>query len=402
MSSLPDYNTLKSAITTCWDRSKSNNNWITFLDSIPKADNTPGAGGDGDSEATQDNHQNLLTFIANTGLVEILSEADIHASDLLSSTADRLGVKSWQLSEYVEQLKEELGLTSDQYIRYEKAESSEVSQAPEQPTPSSSSTSAQGAAAESLPSTTIDPAQLQHRHEQPKPQSIIPLVLTGIGTFLLVFIAVLSQKKERLPQPTQAAKTEIQATKPSNSQIPPKPNREETTTQNKNKQAQPTQAAKPEIQATKRSNRQIPPKRKWKITTTKNLVYFQGIDLPLTNKICNRRGNFCIYNLAKLVDEESGLAFYEFRETNEGKSIQINGIISISKIERINNKRTFTFEWEDDLGTTSAEYAATGHFRLDQDADKSRPGIRTRFLTTRSFGSKTSIGRKSTSYFFPR
>ena len=129
MSSLPDYNTLKSAITTCWDRSKSNNNWITFLDSIPKADNTPGARGDGDSEATQDNHQDLLTFIANTGLVEILSEADIHASDLLSTTADRLGVKSWQLSEYVEQLKEELGLTSDQYIRYEKAESSEVSQA---------------------------------------------------------------------------------------------------------------------------------------------------------------------------------------------------------------------------------------------------------------------------------
>ena len=150
MSSLPDYNALKNAITTCWDRSKSNNNWITFLDSISKADNKSSARAGKNVEGTQDNNQELLTFIANTGLVEILSEADLHASDLLSTTADRLGVKSWQLSEYVEQLKEELGLTSDQYIRYERAESSKDSQSPEQQAPSSSSTPARAAPAESL------------------------------------------------------------------------------------------------------------------------------------------------------------------------------------------------------------------------------------------------------------
>ena len=195
MSSLPDYNTLKSAITTCWDRSKINNNWITFLDSIPKADNTPGAKGDGDSEGTQDNNQDLLTFIANTGLVEILSEADIHASDLLSKTADRLGVKSWQLSEYVEQLKEELGLTSDQYIRYEKAESPEVSQTPEQAASGLSSTSALDAPAESLAPTTIDPAKLPQNHAQPKTQSLVPLLLSGIGILLLILIAVSLKEK---------------------------------------------------------------------------------------------------------------------------------------------------------------------------------------------------------------
>ena len=364
MSSLPDYNTLKSAITTCWDRSKSNNNWITFLDSIPKADNTPGAREDGDSEGTQHNNQDLLTFIANTGLVEILSVADIHASDLLSTTADRLGVKSWQLSEYVEQLKEELGLTSDQYIRYEKAESPEVSQTPEQPAPSSSSTSAPEAATESLPSTTIDPAQLQQRHEQPKSQSLVPLLLSGIGVLFLILIAVLSQKNEKVPQPSQASEGEVQPKKPSSSWKPTKPKMEEPTTQDS--------------------------------------VYFQGIDLPITNKICNQKGNFCIFGLARLVNEEKGSAFYEFREINKGKLTKINGSISIGKIERSNNMRTFTFDWEDDLRSTSPEYAAAGYFRLDQDADKSKPGILTRFVTTRSFGSKTPVGLENTSYLFPQ
>ena len=364
MSSLPDYNTLKSAITACWDRSKSNNNWITFLDSIPIADTTSGAREEEHPLETQDNHQELLTFITNTGLVEILSEADLHASDLLSTTADRLGVKSWQLSEYVEQLKEELGLTSDQYIRYEKAETPEVSQAPEQPDPSSSSTPAQAAPAESLSPTTIDPAQLPQDHAQPKSQSLVPLLLSGIGILLLILIAVLSQKNEKMPQPIQASEPDIQASKPSSSWTPPEPKREEPTTQNS--------------------------------------VYFEGIDLPITNKMCNKKGSFCIYNLAKLVDDEKGSAYYEFRETNKGKLTQINGSISIGKIERTNNMRTFTFEWEDDLRTTSPEYAAAGYFRLDQDTDKSKPGILTRFVTTRSIGSKTPVGLENTSYLFPR
>lgn len=364
MSSLPDYNTLKSAIETCWDRSKSSNNWITFLGSIPKADNTSGAREEENADAAQDNEQQLLTFIANTGLIEILSEADLHASDLLSTTADRLGVKSWQLSEYVEQLKEELGLTSDQYIRYENADSPEASQTPEQPAPIPSSTPAPAAAAESLPPTTIDPAQLPQNHAQPKPQSLVPLLLSGIGILLIILIAVLSQKKEQAPQLSQSSERETQANKPNNSWSPTKPERKEA--------------------------------------TTKNSVYFNGIDLPITNKICNKKGSFCIYGLAKLVDDEKGSAYYEFREIEKGKLIQINGIISIGKIERTNNTRNFTFEWEDDLRTTTPQFAAAGYFRLDQDIDKSKPGILTRFVTTRSFGSKTPVGLENTSYLFPQ
>ena len=364
MSSLPDYNTLKSAIETCWDRSKSSNNWITFLDSIPTADNTTGAGEEENAGADQNNDQQLLNFIANTGLVEILSEADLHASDLLSTTAERLGVKSWQLSEYIEQLKEELGLTSDQYIRYEKEDSSEVSQPPKQPAPIPSSRPAPAAPAESLPPTTIDPAQLPQNHAQPKSQSLVPLLLSGIGILLITLIAVLSQKKEQAPQLGQPSERESQANKPSSSWSPPQPEREEATTQNS--------------------------------------VYFNGIDLPVTNKICNKKRSFCIYNLAKLVNEEKGSAYYEFREIDKGKLIQINGIISIGKIERNNNTRNFTFEWEDDLRTTTPQYAAAGYFRLDQDADKSKPGILTRFVTTRSFGSKTPVGLENTSYLFPQ
>jgi len=364
MSSLPDYETLKSAITTCWDRSKSNNNWITFLDSIAKADNTSGAWEEENAEGTQDNNQELLTFIANTDLVEILSEADLHASDLLSTTADRLGVKSWQLSEYVELLKEELSLTSDQYIRYEKAEASTDSQSPEHQAPSSSSTPAPAAPAESLPPTTIDPAQLPQNNAEPKSQYLVPLLLAGIGILLLILIVVLSQKNEKAPQTRQASKPEIQEGKPSSSWTPEKPKREEPATQNS--------------------------------------VYFQGIDLPITNKICNKKGSFCIYNLAKIVADEKGSAYYEFRELNKGKLTQINGNISIGKIERTNNMRNFTFEWEDDLRTTTPGFAATGYFRLDQDTDKSKPGILTRFVTTRSFGSKTPVGQENTSYLFPR
>ena len=369
MSPLPDYNTFKSAVTTCWDRSKSNNNWITFLDSIPKGKSLSSDSEDQKVVDTTDHEQELLAFIANTGLVEILSEADIHASDLLTTTADRLGVKSWQLSEYVEQLKEELGLTSDQYIRYETAEPAKIAEAPEKPDTNSSSTPAPATPAESLPPTTIDPAQLPQNHGQPKSQFLVPLILSGIllagiGIFVLILIAVVSQKNENAPQPSQGSDTNSKASKPSSSWTPPKPKRE--------------------------------------VATTKNSVYFQGIDLPITNKICNKKRTFCIYNLAKIVDNEKGSAYYEFREIEKGKLTEIYGKISIGKIDRSNNMRRFTFNWQDDVRTTSPGFAAAGYFRLDQDKDPSKPGILTRFVTTRSFGSKTPVGLENTSYLFPQ
>ena len=114
-----------------------------------------------------------------------------------------------------------------------------------------------------------------------------------------------------------------------------------------------------------------------------------------------QEGKLLHLHLAKLVNSEKGSAYYEFREINKGKLTQINGSISIGKIDvpTICGRSHLS---EDDLRTTSPEYAAAGYFNLDQDTDKSKPGILTRFVTTRSFGSKTPVGLENTSYLFPQ
>lgn len=129
-------------------------------------------------------------------------------------------------------------------------------------------------------------------------------------------------------------------------------------------------------------------------------VTFSGIDLPITNKLCTNRGNFCIYNLAALINQESGEATYSFSETVEGQSVKINGKISIANLQKESGRRLFTFAFRDDQNNTSQGWAAAGSFRLDQDT--TRPGILTRFKTLESFGPKTPLGLENTAYVFPR
>jgi serine/threonine protein kinase len=134
--------------------------------------------------------------------------------------------------------------------------------------------------------------------------------------------------------------------------------------------------------------------------TTADQATFTGINLPITNRLCTNRGNFCIYNLAGLINRESGQATYSFSEMVEGQLIKINGTISIANLQKENGKRIFTFSFRDDQNTTSPGWAAAGSFRLDQDTTK--PGIMTRFKTTESFGPKTPMGLENTAYVFPR
>jgi len=130
-------------------------------------------------------------------------------------------------------------------------------------------------------------------------------------------------------------------------------------------------------------------------------VIFNGIDLPITNRLCNKKETFCIYGLARLVQEEAGTASYEFIDTVKGERVVIYGDISIANLQRsVGGGRTFTFAFRDDQSRTTLGWAASGHFNLDQDPVL--PGILTRFKTTESFGPKTPVGLENTSYLFPR
>ena len=131
-----------------------------------------------------------------------------------STTADRLGVKSLQLSEYVEQLKEELNLRAintsvtkkQRHLKLLRALIADLS---------SSSTPAQAAPAESLPPTTIDPAQLPHNHAT---KVSIPGSTASFGhrdSFTHPHRRSITEER-KAPEPS-CSKPDIQASKPSSS-----------------------------------------------------------------------------------------------------------------------------------------------------------------------------------------
>ena len=132
-------------------------------------------------------------------------------------------------------------------------------------------------------------------------------------------------------------------------------------------------------------------------------IRFTGIDLPVTNTLCNKKGNFCIYGLAGIVNAESGAANYTFSDTINGEPVNIIGSIGVKSIEKdARGLRIFTFSFEDNQASTTSGWAASGFFTLSQDANPSKPGILTKFKTTQSFGPKTPVGLENTSYLFPR
>jgi len=138
-------------------------------------------------------------------------------------------------------------------------------------------------------------------------------------------------------------------------------------------------------------------------TNNSTSVRFTGIDLPVTNTLCNKKGNFCIYGLASIVSSEAGTATYSFSEQVKGEEVNIFGTIRIDNIERDSSGgRTFTFAFEDDQSRTTPGWAAAGYFNLDQDPDPAKPGILAKFKTTQSYGPKTPVGLENTSYLFPR
>lgn len=128
-------------------------------------------------------------------------------------------------------------------------------------------------------------------------------------------------------------------------------------------------------------------------------VSFSGIDLPITNTLCNKKRNFCIYNLASLVASENGEATYTFSEQVNGENVNINGRIYIESIQKDGGSRSFNLRFEDNQASTTTGWAAAGRFELAQDSKK--PGILSKFITTESYGPKTPVGLENTAYLFP-
>lgn len=135
------------------------------------------------------------------------------------------------------------------------------------------------------------------------------------------------------------------------------------------------------------------------IANNSESVSFSGIDLPITNTICNKKRSFCIYNLASLVNSENGEATYTFSEQVNGESVNISGRIFIDSIQREGNGRSFNLRFQDNQDSTTTGWAAAGRFELAQDSKK--PGILSKFITTESFGPKTPVGLENTAYLFP-
>ena len=130
-------------------------------------------------------------------------------------------------------------------------------------------------------------------------------------------------------------------------------------------------------------------------------VIFNGIELPITNRLCNKKETFCIYGLAKLVQDEAGAATYNFADNANGERVTIYGDISIANLQRASDGgRTFTLAFRDDQSRTTSGWAAAGQLNLEQDPKQ--PGILTRFKTTESFGAKAPVGIENTSYLIPR
>jgi len=313
---------------------------------------------------------------ATPSLIQVLAQWDFYSSQFLDQAASDYEVKSWQVTEYVEALREELAIGESDLIIYEKKDSTIPRQAQPIFTPETAVSDSAQVEPRYVQDKNSDPRSARLEQEVPmasssntgvaKGPSKILLALTGLVSALVVILVVLiasitNQRSGSLSSPPSGQGSSDRSSSesgPGNSQgSPPK--------------------------------------------TTNAEVYFTGIDLPVTNTLCNKKRSFCIYNLATLVNNESGEATYSFSDIANGQQVSINGTITISNIDRSGGNRTFTFSFRDDQNNTTPGWAAAGYFNLDQDSNPTKPGILTRFKTTESFGPKTPVGLENTSYLFP-
>ncbi|MEB3242348.1 MAG: hypothetical protein VKO44_01795 [Cyanobacteriota bacterium] len=127
-------------------------------------------------------------------------------------------------------------------------------------------------------------------------------------------------------------------------------------------------------------------------------IELPGISLPITNRLCNRSGNFCIHRLANLIASERGQASYSLEQSVNGKEVRIVGTIELATTTAKPLQRR-RFQFRDDRARTTPGWAALGTFALGQANDQS--GILASFRTTESFGPQSPVGVINTELVFP-
>lgn len=324
-------------------------------------------------------------YLTSSGLIKVLSEWDFYSSPALDQAALDLDVKSWQITEFIEGIREALNFQESDLIVYEaKAanlpvpvtinESSQVNQISVGESIANGVSSAEATVAPSSSQPVArESLELAHHPEAPgSPKSAVFLtgVAAGLVVLGIILIAIVSSIKQNI------SSTASSSSSPGTEQ--PASQENDTSTSSNYGNSHGTQ---------QESNAES--------------IYFSGIDLPVTNRLCNKKNTFCIYNLATLVNRESGEASYTYSDVSNGQQVNINGTITISNIEKSGGNRNFTFAFRDDQNNTTPGWAAAGYFNLDQDKDPAKKGILTRFKTTESFGPKTPVGLENTSYLFP-
>lgn len=317
---------------------------------------------------------NLFTF--KPSLIKVFAEWDFYSSQFLDEAASDYGVKSWQVTEYVEGLREALSISESDLVVYEKEKTTLPAQAEQslepvstvpgslQPEPKNMQGKAEGARSVSL--EDIVPRDSSSNTVSSAGPSKAVLALTGLVSALIVILVVVIAS--------------ITTQRPGS--LSSSPSSQGSSDQSRSDK-------------TLDNSQGSPPK------STNAEVYFNGINLPVTNTLCNKKKSFCIYNLATLVNNETGEATYSFSDMANGEQVSINGTITISNIDKSEGNRKFTFAFRDDQNNTTPGWAAAGYFNLDQDSNPAKPGILTRFKTTESFGPKTPVGLENTSYLFP-
>lgn len=320
--------------------------------------------------------QAAIVFATKPSLIQVLAEWDFYSSKFLDEAASDYSVKSWQVTEYVEGLREALSISESDLIVYEKQDSTVPTKAerniePFFPVPGSTQPESRSiqdqsnGGASALLEYEVPTDASRHTPNMGGVSKTV-LALTGLVSALAVLLvaviaSITPQRPGSLSSPTNGQGSSDQS------------NSEGST-----------------------GNSQVSPPK-----TTNTEVSFNGIDLPVTNTLCNKKRSFCIYNLATLVNNETGDATYSFTDMANGQQVSINGTITISNIDRNGGKRMFTFAFRDDQNNTTPGWAAAGYFNLDQDSNPSKPGILTKFKTTESFGPKTPVGLENTAYLFP-
>lgn len=179
--------------------------WINFLDDVRDQQNEP-------EEVSkrlinlenlfQDDQETLeklkkgeiedsadFELIKQTGIINLLAEQDLGSYTRLSEAAEHFGVKSWQLIEYIESLRDDLGILPHYYNQIIQIDYNQQATA-------SAPLAATDVNTTTIENTTFDPSQNTKTSTQPAAKSyLIPTLLSGIGLLLMILITVIIKEK---------------------------------------------------------------------------------------------------------------------------------------------------------------------------------------------------------------